>query len=257
MDWARGIGKRHARAAERQSALTLILTRRLPLMQFISQRWSIWSHRFQPRLNLAIRPILRQIIRGEPLLPQLPPLGHDRSGALATRSFVDRFVFPQFDAGIERMFRERASENAFDQEAVSRLPKEDQGIARRKALETPLEMVFRRLSGTGELVRVNNALSSVETRTVSLPSRVREQSRRVEERADRPATRVIRQPVAPPVVAAEQVVGAFRSQPAVHTAPPGAKAMSVPAINIEQITDHVVRQLDRRVVAARERMGKI
>lgn len=30
----------------------------------------------------------------------------------------------------------------------------------------------------------------------------------------------------------------------------------VAGLNIEQITDHVVRQLDRRVVAAKERMGR-
>jgi hypothetical protein len=37
--------------------------------------------------------------------------------------------------------------------------------------------------------------------------------------------------------------------------PPGPQ-FAVPAINVDQLTEHVIRQLDRQIVARRERMGR-
>jgi hypothetical protein len=42
----------------------------------------------------------------------------------------------------------------------------------------------------------------------------------------------------------------------VHTAP-WAQQPSPPQLNLDALTNHVIQQLDRRLVAARERLGKI
>jgi hypothetical protein len=78
-------------------------------------------------------------------------------------------------------------------------------------------------------------------------------------------------------VAAPPPPMAFRTSPAVRVTPqhlpaeamvqastferrssPGSlPAMAIPALNVEQLTDQVLKQIDRRVIARRERMGQI
>ncbi|MEO7143708.1 MAG: hypothetical protein ABI165_09425 [Bryobacteraceae bacterium] len=42
----------------------------------------------------------------------------------------------------------------------------------------------------------------------------------------------------------------------VHTAP-WLKTPAAPTVNVEQLTDQVIRQIDNRMIAWRERMGKV
>jgi hypothetical protein len=85
--------------------------------------------------------------------------------------------------------------------------------------------------------------------------RVVDQRQRVEERIQRPA--IVRQQPPPARTFArdehELRPEQSRTRPPAQTWPP---ATSPPAINLEQLTDQVVRQIDRRFVAYRERMGK-
>jgi hypothetical protein len=55
----------------------------------------------------------------------------------------------------------------------------------------------------------------------------------------------------------EKVAPSTQVTTVVETAPWLQDKVSVTGMNIDQITDQVVKQLDRRVVAARERMGRI
>lgn len=79
-------------------------------------------------------------------------------------------------------------------------------------------------------------------------------------RTDRPAPRaemVVRQPPAP--VAVPPPAGSTRALDAVARSaepPPAALRTSAPQIGIERITSEVVRALDARLIAWRERMGR-
>ncbi len=89
---------------------------------------------------------------------------------------------------------------------------------------------------------------------------LREQTRRVEERCLLPEMRMQRTPAPPLEISACNRAPAHESsiasaRPVTGTQWTGGAAASMP--NISQITDEVVRQLDRRFVASRERLGKI
>ena len=125
----------------------------------------------------------------------------------------------------------------------------------------PLEAVFQRLSRNDRQPRErfeNQFARGVATESLR---RVFEQVRRVEEATAAPVTmtpqrapQFINSTVSSPN-AFDGNVEPFRRRSEVaweHFNPPAP-----PPVNIEMITDNVMRALDRRVVAARERMGKI
>lgn len=88
--------------------------------------------------------------------------------------------------------------------------------------------------------------------------RVIEQTRRVEYRMP-PASRILPQVAMKPVEAAA-ANGRGASMPVTGRTPDDATRFRPPAapaqINVEQITDHVLRQLDHRILAWRERTGR-
>jgi hypothetical protein len=87
--------------------------------------------------------------------------------------------------------------------------------------------------------------------------RVLRQNRRIEERTAPPQAMLLRRSAAPP-----PEPDFIESDVPAQARPRGVTAASAPTpvphgFNITQITDEVVRQLDSRLVAARERFGKI
>jgi len=89
-------------------------------------------------------------------------------------------------------------------------------------------------------------------------------TRRIEDPAQRRAAEVVKLPAAPRTTALAASKPAAPTQPphrldevveTVHVAP-WLKPASPPA-NIDQIADQVIRQIDSRVIAWRERMGRI
>jgi hypothetical protein len=98
---------------------------------------------------------------------------------------------------------------------------------------------------------------------ISLPQRLMRKHRRVEERPFlRP--RDLKPMIAPPPTPEEpavvhrtrrQVRQGFDAQP--EAAPRQRALPPAPGVNVAQITDAVMQQLDRRLIAARERMGRI
>jgi hypothetical protein len=109
----------------------------------------------------------------------------------------------------------------------------------------------------GATMAVQRRAVAEDLRNVSLVTRLRQQNRRIEEPA-RPARTVLLNRSSP-VVRESSFVGAGALQQVRSTGAHGAWAAAPAALgfNISQITDEVVRRLDNRLVAARERFGKI
>lgn len=263
--WARALSERHGRVAGRHEALELALVRRLPLMQRVQQRWLVSSQRFFPQINLAIHPILHQMIWREQTL-LLPNAKTTETKSVELRRLITRQVIGQpvflWPAAIpsaasrwtvEKSLHETSDKilhQIFDHALGRALGKRD------SQFRIPLQFVFQRLFRSDESILLKRSQSATLTNVGTLVERLMRQSQRVEERAAEAATVVMRRPPvvdrAPAMTGNQQtfvttVAGQSWQQ---HTAPP-------PGINIEQITDRVVRQLDRRVVAARERLGKV
>jgi hypothetical protein len=118
-------------------------------------------------------------------------------------------------------------------------------------------------SGAKSLLRFDASTVTGRARTfwepepLSLVKRVLRQNRRIEEQVA-PSQTVLLRRSAPPAREAHFL----EAPPAPQARPTGMNtawtAMPIqPGLNINQITDEVVRQLDSRLVAARERFGKI
>jgi hypothetical protein len=104
---------------------------------------------------------------------------------------------------------------------------------------------------------MKTAEQAIVTRVRLLVERLARQSQRVEQRAATPATAVVlqRPPMAtmPAAIMTEQP-SSFSNAPVPSSQ---HNTMSPPGINLEQLTDQIARQLDRRVVAMRERLGRV
>jgi len=128
--------------------------------------------------------------------------------------------------------------------------------------QLPLRLVFQRLGRMDEWVvapRRNARISeSIETQAHELKRRIR----RIEPRPAESASLIVHK------AARGQIGQAEGSAPMTRQAPVNAMPATFGATwetgnapileaSIEQLTDRVVRQLDRRIVAVRERMGRI
>ncbi len=125
----------------------------------------------------------------------------------------------------------------------------------------PLEMAFRRLYGIDTLSRtVRREIS--EHSAVLLADRIVHTTRRIEDVAvPRPAAALHAAVTAPPreagVELQQRVVAPFRPLRQQATSNAVAATAANTNVNVDEITDHVLRQLDRRITAWRERTGRV
>jgi len=254
--WAHAVSERCGRVTERHGASDLVLAR-LPLVHRLQQRWLVSSQRFFPRITLAIHPILRQTIwRGQTLLVPDAETTATKSGdrrRLTTRPFSSQPAF-LWSAAIPDAASpwtvEEARRQIFDHMSNRAFVK---GASQ---LQAPLQLAFRRLFGADESILLKGSQIATEASVRALGEHIVRQSYRVEERVAETAAVVMRRPPAvemAPTMPTNQhpfVTTAAEQSWRQDTSPP-------PALDLERITDQVVRQLDRRVVALRERLGKV
>jgi hypothetical protein len=100
--------------------------------------------------------------------------------------------------------------------------------------------------------------SSVAHESLRILQRVVDQRHRAEERTQRTILVHKYDDVRPGVTTAETEAMVKQSPRGLRVGMPGmAQVGSPPAIDIEKLTDQVVRHIDRRIVAHRERMGRV
>lgn len=232
--WARALAGRHGRRHERLDRLALQLARPRVLARSVQQRWIVSSRMVQPRISLAIQPVLRGTFWG--------------GGALT---------------------REKVLMTAKTERTLSRV-RDERSFATERALPArpALQMVFARLREPGRML--GNRRDGVE-RAAEAPALARSlaaRGRREETPLPGgPASRVLRESETSARREERKTEPASASRGADPRRPeiagwgsPGAvsggfAAPVAPPINVEALTDQVMRQIDRRVGAWRERTG--
>jgi hypothetical protein len=258
-EWARSIIARHGQIAGPGRAQAMTFVQPATIVD-LHERLINLSLNFYSRINLAIQPILREIqmienrasraasprletrpayLRGAADMTLAPPLG------LLTESGTNLPV--TFASS-----RERSRTNNITAENSSASVESSPGIS----------TVFRRLRGIG-LAGLRRSETTDGDSERHAP-RILRQGQRVEQPVSGSVAEVARRtPAAAPQQAAPQVtttehvaqqtLGMFRAQEQFWR----SNAPQVPEAVVEQLTERVIRQIDQRTIAWRERMGKI
>lgn len=264
--WARALLRRHGRIAQSYRLLEMaLLVRSAPLIQRLHQQWLLASTQYFPRIHLAIQPILRHTGSRDLTQPSelrvitLPAQGKAISTArfnyltVQERRFLPSTAISN-TAGIVSADRRKL--------AAARDARSSGGFIDGNTVHRPLQLVFQRLRQTDDLTVCHRRDSLVRK---SLETQAREVMRRTQRFEHRIAeTVVLTTRKVLPLTAQEAVAPAARAAQMAVSVPAGSAMpatpwppSAAPALNIEQLADQVVRHIDRRIIAARERMGRI
>ena len=265
VDWVRELAERYGHGPDRRDAAGLVLIRPLRQLRSLRERCFFRTERFFPRINLSVQAVLRA--SGPTVLVRngfrgVGPVDHRSQRmelrtpieprALGSEAKATSLRMEQWSAGVE-------FEHLSPVESIS-----------------PLERVFRRRENAATLMRAKGTSRHV-SRLEEIVMRLERQSRRIESsfaasvmtttlsaKSDvlsaRKTTSQARETAeqasrftGPDAFLRQEGIRDERSEPNQRTHVEAALG----PMNVDQITDHVIRQLDRRVVAARERMGKV
>jgi hypothetical protein len=273
--------------SNRPPAMTL--ARPQSFSDLLYSRWVFTSYKFYPQVNLSILPILRESAWRDH--PALRPGWSGDGKAMATRPGIGHLASRPATNGadilrsgsfIPEARRHVKTSSASDESGANEsganesgapsssgslamcvriLSREDGSRAHRmRRSSAPIHLVFRRLYEAEQSKTARSAAGIAET-VQALAQRVLVQTERVEQKitASRAAVLPQSQPVfvrqpAPVRVAAEDHPYETFNRGA---EPWTQDALHNPAVDIGQITDEVIRQIDQRATAWRERMGKI
>lgn len=237
--WARSLTERHGRIPLRHGVLTMILFQPLARLYFHCQRWQNHAGKLSPQIHLAIAPILpSRFWKDQSVLPL------DYVGRMDRRIPVSSGQ-ARSQAGDRVIFLGSIGSN-LDQSALNN--REIGGKNR-----VPLHQVFSRANGINEELQVNQSSLLVEE-SLRILRRVASERQRVEERmAMTPIARQLLQPSKDYLPATTE----NESQPETKTGARTWQQTTTAAINLDQLTEQVIRQLDHRLIAYRERMGKL
>jgi hypothetical protein len=264
--WARALLQRHGRIGEGHRPADMTLVR--PLVQRLHQQWLFASRQCFPCIHLSIQPILRHTVwrdltrLSEPRAIYASALGKEipiqHLNYLMTQ---DRRFLPS--AAISNVVGIPSSAMR-KQAGVSEAFRSGEFIDA-ATVHPPLHLVFQRLRQTDEVMISlrRNALLWESTETQA--REVRQRIRRIEQRFVEAVSLIFHKALqgasietgtsAPMIsaVPASNAPSAFGMQ----ANPWMTGALPMPPVNIDQLTDQVVRQLDRRMIAWRERRGRI
>jgi hypothetical protein len=250
--WAGALGRRHRRRDERVEGLAFELARPRALARAVQHRWIVSSRLVQPRIHLAIQPVLRGAF-------------WERE-SLSLRE-VERTERTEKTAGAERTFKtERIVKTARTQgEPGERFREIERTFSARPSPRAALQRIFERLREPGRaLGRPVERAAEAPALARSLAARGRREERPL---PGGPPARVLREsPASAPGErrAPSSARGADPREPWATQAPGWGNlgvemkgfAMPAPApIDVAALTDQVMRQIDRRVGAWRERTG--
>jgi hypothetical protein len=267
--WARSLGERHGRIALRHGLLAFTLAEGTRPISLRSQRWESYAWQLCPQINLAIGVVLRDTVRAGTSLLWSPPAQPELRHQIELR----QAILPG-DDGSDVRRQSRNGLGSHDRPHATGIEREQPPALRAISAmrSTPLGSVFSRLDPPGAVIPSHQHLSAPAR--LQLARRVVEARQRVEVKP--PSTTVVRQQQRITTTEAER--GMITAQSRMSTNAPAESEVgqsasllpdwrsnararadawpAAPAINIEQLTEQVVRQLDHRLMAYRERRGK-
>jgi hypothetical protein len=254
-DWACALIERHTRISVRPPSSPLRLVQPWAPIYRFCQRWEQWAWTISPRINLGISLFLGRSVRQERAAPAAVeiagPSSHEpapiRERAIIHHLFENRWLAGG-PPGAKPREKSRGTPLAMEVAEVQE--------------QTPLRRVLRRTAFEEENETLMMSRFERESRIAhesrQILRRLLEGRQRVEIRDSR-ALVMRRQQQAPPPEGAVETGPVTRQSPlGLRVGVPGMAQGSAPgAIDIELLTEKVVRQIDQRIVAYRERMGKL
>lgn len=259
--WARDLASRHGRRQAHPGGPERVLARP-PLAgvsRLVRERWVLASRTLQPHIHLAIQPVLRP--RSGPglrsVLAAAPPV-RAAAGAPAVAAQGETVFAP-----VRTVFG-RAPEPAAALMPATRSapPGAVSGPSRvSRPATAPLQLVFQRLREPGEVPAVSGTRAGALPDLPETARRLARKARREELPLPGQPTRVLAAPQSPEgQPGRERGATPWEPVPATRTTSwpgPGVPAFPAPppAVSVEVLTDQVMRQIDHRLHAWRERTG--
>jgi hypothetical protein len=241
------------------------LVRPMPLLVGVYERWLVSSRQFFPQVHLAVQPLLRSTV----WLKQ-QRLTHTQSHFTREQRFS-----PPAQWHLTLSFLQARHSNALPpagQVVSTVLPVESQApspslaaaVVAQAPGQAPLQLVLQGHQRIDAFTRWHHSSNRAEARVLTIARQVVRQTQRVEERAPgsmalitRQTQATVRQATSTPVTTTEHMAASQPGIASVPTHPWMTNPSPMPAINMEQLTDQVMRQMDRRMTAWRERRGRI
>ena len=230
----------------RRGPLVMTLLEPLRMAVSISQRRENFSLSVFPRIRISIGPILQQLGREESQSlfqkSSLTVLGNHQ--ALRSEPGPARFVSFQYNknqaATVSSTTRNLTESNSVKRSELTEL------------LHSPVARLFARTQRSDHAVTwLKKLLVQNESRTIA--ERVVQEHSRVEHRRQREL--VIRKQTAAAAVTQAQPMS-LEQQLASERTHTRSWPDKPPQINVEQLTEQVIRKIDHRITAYRERLGR-
>ena len=233
LDWARSLveGYEHITARYRTPAMAFV--RPLMLYHMLRERWLVSSRRFYQQMRLIIYPILRDTVwRQRFSVEQI------HSTSSVENRLNTRFLTGVLSTGHEFIFPKMRAE--------WRVP----------ALHIPLPIVFQRLRQIEEVIKTYRWELTSQKNALPFVHRIFQQTQRTEKNTinmsvfyalRKPGIRDHQSSSLPTTKRSRSIV----------EEPGGQDTLESKSLNLEVLTNQVIKQIDRRIIAWRERMGKI
>lgn len=269
--WARSLTARHERFTARQGFLIMTLVEPLRMFVSINQRLESFAFAVFPKLQVSIGPILKEL--GHPQFSSLPvgsSLSFPRVTVLENKMIPDAFLTSkryqrgsgylspsmslattQFGATPDH-FRHEETTHSSVHGAREPVVLNEARIQAFNISQSPVRRVFARFEERAPGVVLRKLLFENESQKVL--QRVSRAHLRVEQRTrDDMVIRTQTKPVA----AVEDRRRELEAQFAATAKTRGPSwPEKPPEINVEQLTEQVIRRIDHRITAYRERLGR-
>ena len=241
--WARAVGLRYLRNAIRPQSLALVLFEQRSIIHSRIERWQHTAFTIRPRINLTLNSAVWSSKFNIVYQAENPTHGKEPSG----RSVVETSF---------RTLARNWTEKTFT--FVQRLKETE--IKRHTEALPALTRVFSRSSQSHETRPITPNLAfdaPVARHSLALTRRVTDERSRIEDQISRTLLTLKQQhETTKNVRRIEETVvhsaSEFNSRSAERFG-----ALNRAPIDIEQLTDQVVRQIDNRMISYRERLGKV
>lgn len=264
--WARSMTDRHERIAARQGGLIMTLVEPLRMFTSINQRLEQFTLALFPRLQISIGPILSELMRAQsqsfshsvsslqttltfPKVTVLENTRAENTTAWNTRLQDTRVLQSHTAAVWER--REHGSKFVLAASQQFHTDREQSSEQSFSSSQSPLRLLFARLHRDSQTVGLKKTL--VENESKAIAERVVQEHLRVEQR--RRGEMIIRKQTIPGASPEDR-----RSELEVQLATTKTRERSwaekPPEVNVEQLTEQVIRRIDHRITAYRERLGR-
>jgi hypothetical protein len=259
-DWVRSLIARYKRLGSRQGVLGFVFFRRVPLLQRFSAR-SLY-----PQVRLAIQPIQLQTVWRHQFLS-------GRQTSLQLFKEKDNYwSFAKLPVDYRRLLKSKNLLEGQSSERAKAKKEKDSAIRKTQSssreilpatfkLPSPLQLIFQQAYKVNDFVHPYRRRNITQESIEALARVVVRRTQRIEQRSVETVPLVTRKNIsAQEAVVTENPINAVTNIPNFSGASTNSwtgNTSLAQSINIEQLTDQVVKQIDRRIIAARERMGRI